>query len=278
MVSPLNLAIGLGVLAASQYFGVGEILDVVIVATIGATAAKDLLNAIVITIYAGTEAELNEAATYMAQAVIQAGTMALLKAISRTAKSEGGTGGGEAEETGTPQQPSTPEPVKAVSQRARPGRSLEDKHPVPEPTKKAPAEAQTVAGQLEEQELRNIPKPTQRELVLGTDPARGFIQAEGTAGVRLEQTLGRTISRSSDPAVDFKDTILGPISLKGPIPAQGSVEGLANAVVKDAMGGNTATRTVVVDTLGLSKTQISTLKAAIEAGTKGTSKTILYLY
>jgi RHS repeat-associated protein len=118
----------------------------------------------------------------------------------------------------------------------------------------------------------------ERQLILGTDPERGFIQAEGMAGVRLEQALGRTISRGTSAAVDFVDSQLGPISLKGPIPAQGSVEGLANAVIRDAMGGNTATQTVVVDTLGLSEAQISSLKSAVEAGTQGTSKRIIYLH
>jgi RHS repeat-associated protein len=116
-----------------------------------------------------------------------------------------------------------------------------------------------------------------RQLILGTDPRRGFIQAEGTAGARLEQALGRTISRSEDVSADLVDSQLGRISVKGPIPAKGSLDGLAKAVIKDAMGGNTATQTVVVDTLGLSPTQISALKTAIQAGTQGTVKKIIFL-
>jgi hypothetical protein len=127
-----------------------------------------------------------------------------------------------------------------------------------------------IAGAAEEKaqrDLANLLKLRERQLALGTDPARGFIQAEGTAGARLEQALGRTISRSTDAAADFVDSQLGAISLKGPIPAQGSVEGLANAVIRDAMGGNAATRRVVVDTFGLSQSQISALKATVGAGT-----------
>jgi RHS repeat-associated protein len=112
---------------------------------------------------------------------------------------------------------------------------------------------------------------------LGLDPARGFIPAEAMAGIRLEQALGRTITRGADEAVDFVDTVLGPISLKGPIPTQGSVPGLANSVIRDAMGGNTATSTIVVDTLGLSDAQVASLQATVQAGTQGTSKTIIYL-
>jgi len=133
------------------------------------------------------------------------------------------------------------------------------------------------AEQAAQQNIVNLLKLRERQLLLGDDPARGFLQAEGTAGVRLEQALGRTINRGTDAAVDFVDSQLGTISLKGPIPAQGSVEGLGAAVIRDAMGGNTATRTVVVDTLGLSQEEVSALKAAIEAGTQGTSKEIIYL-
>jgi hypothetical protein len=116
-----------------------------------------------------------------------------------------------------------------------------------------------------------------RQLELGTDPARGFIQAEGTGGARLEQALGRTITRSADGAADFVDSHLGSISLKGPIPPQGSVQGLANAAIKDATM-NTATRALVIDTKGLTPAQVAALKAAVRAGTAGTSKTIIFLH
>lgn len=113
---------------------------------------------------------------------------------------------------------------------------------------------------------------------MGIDPAKKrFVPEEGTAGAKLEQALGRTISRSLDPAADFVDAIHGPISLKGPIPTNGSLDGLARSIIKDAMGGNTATKTLVVDTSGLSERQVSQLKSAIQAGTKGTKKRIIYL-
>jgi RHS repeat-associated protein len=43
-----------------------------------------------------------------------------------------------------------------------------------------------------------------RQIELGTDPARGLIEAEGAGGVHIEQALGRRIARSSDLAADFK--------------------------------------------------------------------------
>lgn len=115
-----------------------------------------------------------------------------------------------------------------------------------------------------------------RSLELGTDPARGFIESEGIGGPRIEQALGRTITRSADEAADFVDKVLGPVSLKGPIPAAGSVEGLAAAAIKDAQF-NTATKALFVDTKGLSPAQITHLKTLIADGTVGLPKKIFIL-
>jgi hypothetical protein len=115
-----------------------------------------------------------------------------------------------------------------------------------------------------------------RVQALGTDPARGFIRAEGIGGVRIEQTLGRTIRRSADAAIDFIDDVLGPISLKGPIPARGSVEGLANAAIMDARF-NTATNALFVDLRGLSALQASRVRSLVESGTSGILKAIFFL-
>ncbi len=51
---------------------------------------------------------------------------------------------------------------------------------------------------------------------------------------------------------------------------------LAAAVIKDARF-NTATQTIVVDTLGLSAAQVSRLKTMIESGLAGATKRIEYL-
>jgi hypothetical protein len=118
-----------------------------------------------------------------------------------------------------------------------------------------------------------------RVLELGTDPATGTLRlSEGIAGVRIERYLGRTIRRSIDGAADFVDDELGPISLKGPIPKKGSLEGLANAAIKDAQR-NTATKTLFVDTQGLSEEEVQRLKALISDGTKDSprTKTIIFL-
>jgi hypothetical protein len=115
-----------------------------------------------------------------------------------------------------------------------------------------------------------------RVKALGTDPARGFIRAEGIGGVRIEHFLGRNIRRSADEAADFVDDVLGPISLKGPIPVRGSVEGLARSAIKDA-SFNTATRALFVDLRGLSASQHATVRALVESGTAGTRKPIFFL-
>lgn len=118
-----------------------------------------------------------------------------------------------------------------------------------------------------------------RQLELGSDPATGrYRQIEGTAGVKLEQKLGRQIQRGKHEGIDFEDPVLGPISLKGPLPAKGDVMGLAESAIRDTWA-NTATKTLVIDTLGLSSQQVSTLKSVVEAGAKakGSKKNIIFL-
>jgi hypothetical protein len=111
---------------------------------------------------------------------------------------------------------------------------------------------------------------------LGTDPVRGFIRAEGVGGVRIEQSLGRSITRSADEAVDFVDDMLGPISLKGPIPAKGSAQGLADAAVKDA-NFNTATNALFVDLRKLSSAQRDAVQSTVKSGTTNSTKQIFFL-
>jgi hypothetical protein len=142
----------------------------------------------------------------------------------------------------------------------------------------ASASAENAAAQVERQ-LAEVLRMRARQLELAPDAARGMElnMAQGTGGARLERALGRALQAGEHEGIDFVDRALGPISLKGPIPVRGSVAGLAKAAIADAMGGNAATRTVVIDTLGLTESQVAGLKAAIEAGTKGTAKKIIYL-
>ena len=115
-----------------------------------------------------------------------------------------------------------------------------------------------------------------RVRTLGTDPARGFIRAEGIGGVRIEQALGRTIRRSSDEAADFVDDVLGLISLKGPIPSRASARGLANAAIKDAKF-NTATNALFIDLRGLSSADKALVRQLVNEGTEGLKKIIRFL-
>jgi hypothetical protein len=105
------------------------------------------------------------------------------------------------------------------------------------------------------------------------------VPAQGTGGVHLEQVLGREISAGTHAGVDFVDNAaggLGNISLKGPIPPQGSVEGLAKAVIKD-VATNTATKTMVVDVSGLTNAQVQALQKAVAEGTANSSKKIIFI-
>ncbi|MHB9068435.1 MAG: RHS repeat-associated core domain-containing protein [Pirellulaceae bacterium] len=115
-----------------------------------------------------------------------------------------------------------------------------------------------------------------RVRVLGTDPRRGFIIAEGMGGVRIERALGRSIRRSADEAIDFVDDLLGPISLKGPIPCNASPQGLAAAAIKDARF-NTATKVLFVDLRGLSVVDNALVRKLVIEGTTGVTKIIHFL-
>ena len=72
------------------------------------------------------------------------------------------------------------------------------------------------------------------------------------------------------------DEVLGPISLKGPIPSRGSVEGLAKAAIDDVKL-NTATRALFIDVTGLRAEQITHVKSLVNTGTAGASKRIFFL-
>lgn len=79
-----------------------------------------------------------------------------------------------------------------------------------------------------------------------------------------------------DEAADFVDDVLGPISLKGPIPSRGSAQGLANAAIKDAKF-NTATSALFVDLRGLSATDNALVRQLVTQGTVGVKKLIQFL-
>ncbi|MEO1005008.1 MAG: RHS repeat-associated core domain-containing protein [Cyanobacteria bacterium J06638_38] len=125
----------------------------------------------------------------------------------------------------------------------------------------------------------------QRSIELGFDASRNqLLVREGIGAARFERATGRTVSRTVDGAVDFKDSVLGEFDLKGPIRANdGSpipitdkrVQGLARSVIKE-VNRSTASKAVVVDTLGLSPLQISRLKNDITQGVK-VNKPIIYI-
>lgn len=101
--------------------------------------------------------------------------------------------------------------------------------------------------------------------------------AEGVGGARYEASIDRPLTRSTTEGIDFYDGDT-PISLKGPIANRldgvpieinnNHVDGLANAVVKDARY-NTANNDIVVDTLGMSPEQRSRLLDQINNGLDG---------
>jgi drug/metabolite transporter superfamily protein YnfA len=138
---------------------------------------------------------------------------------------------------------------------------------------------------LAKQEAVGQLRDSLRFRMLGLDK-KGFDAAEAIGGVRLEQYLGRRIERSVDPAVDFIDKKLGRIDLKGPLadPKTGvlvpqdkmDVTGLAKSVVKEH-NFSSASQTIVVDTLGMSKQQIDLLKQTVQSSIEKQTKNIIYI-
>ncbi len=113
---------------------------------------------------------------------------------------------------------------------------------------------------------------------LGFDPAINKVRIkEGIGGLRIENAIGRTIKRSAHEGADFVDDILGPISLKGPIPSRGSVKGLANSVIKDVKLNRGADH-VFVDLRGLTSKDNALVRNLVRDGIpSGSSKAIHYM-
>ncbi len=102
--------------------------------------------------------------------------------------------------------------------------------------------------------------------------------------MRFEQATGRRLIRAADTDTDFVDSLIGAFDLKGPIRKTAGgpvvitdemVSGLAKSTIKEA-NLSTASKAVVVDTLGLSAEQVTALKLAIQDGVTVT-KPIYYL-
>ena len=135
------------------------------------------------------------------------------------------------------------------------------------------------------QNMSDLLNVRQRSLALAPEPSQAKINmAEGIGAARYEQATGRTVTRSTDPAVDFIDPKIGAFDLKGPIRSKTGAKipitpkmraDFAKSVIKEA-NVSTASKAVVVDTLGLSKSEVQSLKSTINNGVK-TKKPIIYL-
>lgn len=111
--------------------------------------------------------------------------------------------------------------------------------------------------------------------------------AEGLGGARYEGATGARLEKPDIEGVDMVDPERGPLSLKGPLVSKKTgevlpvndqmVNGLADSVIKDVKV-NSATKGVVVDTLGLSSTQRQVLKDRIFGGLGSQSpKEVIFL-
>jgi hypothetical protein len=276
--SMMMMAATFTALAVSQAFGVGEIVDVILL-VVGAffvgmaafTAAKDIVECVKLTVRAKTPADLDRAADYLAQAVAILGVVVFFALVAKVGERFGGAA--SAEEEGS---------ASAANGGAVESRAAEEqivgKGGGEPPSGKGGGGAAGDGRQALVDQLQ----VRQRQLELSADPERGGLidLREGTGGVHIEQALGRTIRRASEQGADFVDPVLGPVSLKGPLPTTGpgsmNLEGLASSAIKDATK-NSATKTLFVDLTGLTPEQANQVKGAIEAGTKGSTKVIRYL-
>ncbi|MEO0883480.1 MAG: hypothetical protein AAFY34_12255 [Pseudomonadota bacterium] len=94
--------------------------------------------------------------------------------------------------------------------------------------------------------------------------------------MRLERQLGRQISRSSDPAADFVDEVLGPISLKGKLPRKGSVPGFIQSI-QDDLSRNTFTKALAVNIRNLPRSVASDVRSATVRADNPFGKEILFI-
>lgn len=104
-----------------------------------------------------------------------------------------------------------------------------------------------------------------------------YIERFSRFEARFARQFGTTnFFARADKAADFVDDILGPISLKGPIPRAGSARGLANAAIKDAKF-NTATKALFIDLRGLSQADKVLVRKLVTEGTANSKKIIQFL-
>jgi Putative peptidoglycan binding domain len=159
MLTPTNISIAVGTLAVwavSQAFGVGEIVDLILL-VVGAAfiglgifkAGEDLGDCMMATVHAKDLPDLDRAADYLAQAVVILGVTAFFALLAKVAGKFARGGGAAGEEAGggssaaaggeaAPKPPSGPKPPKV----------LDEPEPAPAPKEAAPP-ADPIAARLE---------------------------------------------------------------------------------------------------------------------------------
>ncbi len=127
-------------------------------------------------------------------------------------------------------------------------------------------------------DLLKFGKAGARAVELGLDTATGRFRAlEGVAGIRFEAQFGRRLERGVHEGVDFVDEVFGNVSLKGPLPGKGNVDGFVSRIVSEASGHNTAVDTVVVDLGSLSAEAGARVKQLVADGIADDALEIFYL-
>jgi hypothetical protein len=123
--------------------------------------------------------------------------------------------------------------------------------------------------------VKGTPYPQRvREFSINHEQGNKLDMAQGLGGARYEIATGRQISNATEKGADLVDPITGPFQLKGPLVNKKTgqlltindkmVDGLAQSVLDD-LRYNTYTKSIVVDTMGMSPAQRDRLKRAIDA-------------
>ena len=121
-------------------------------------------------------------------------------------------------------------------------------------------------------------RESQHFIDLGTDAAHSgeFAPRQAVGGRAIEEHLGRELQPGTHEGIDFVDTKIKDISLKGPLPERGDLAGFVESAIED-IHQNTATQTLFVDLQGLSVERAAEAERLIRAGATGGTKVVIFL-
>jgi hypothetical protein len=147
LISPASIAITLGIWAASQLTGVGEVVDVALLGlgaymlgTAVLSVMQDMSHALMLTYNASSEKDLDEAAGLLAHVISVIGVATLVALLAKVRIGRGGAAAGEAATT----EAAAPAAARNLSRGSPPG-SAAGEAPLAEPVTAKPTTAKSTA-------------------------------------------------------------------------------------------------------------------------------------